>query len=89
MCEGKQNGGCNTVNGTKYKSNWEDERACMRQQSTGPTSGEWTSWLNVLDSESPADALNYTCVVENGLGKPQQQGTLLEIYGKLPFVCGR
>ena len=60
----------------------------MLSQSTGPTSGQWASWLNVLDSESPADALNYTCVVNNGLGKPQEQVTLLEIYGKLPFVAG-
>ena len=81
-CKGMQHGNCTTINRSKYRSNWMDERACMAQHSTGPTSGRWTSWLNVLGSESPDDAVNYTCVVENGLGKPQEQVALLEINGK-------
>ena len=54
----------------------------MGQHSNGPTSGRWSSWLNVLKTRYPADAVNYTCVVENDLGKPDKRVALLEIIGK-------
>lgn len=82
VCDGKQHGSCTTINRTKYKSNWLDERACMLEHSKGPTSGRWTSWLNVLATQSPDDAVNYTCVVDNDLGKQQEEVASLEINGK-------
>ena len=54
----------------------------MAQLSNGPTSGRWSSWLNVLQTRSPADAVNYSCVVDNDLGKPDKQVAFLEINGK-------
>ena len=84
VCEGKQHGSCKitAADRSKYKSSWRDERTCMAQHSNGPTSGRWSSSLKVLRTRSPADAANYTCVVDNGLGKPDKRVALLEINGK-------
>ena len=54
----------------------------MAQHSNGPNSGRWSSLLYVLRTRSPADAVNYTCVVDNDLGKPDKRVALLEINGK-------
>ena len=54
----------------------------MAQHSNGPTSGRWSSWLRVFITRSPADAVNYTCVVDNDLGKPDKRSASLEINGK-------
>ena len=84
VCEGKQYGGCRitAADRSKYKSSWRDERTCMAQNSNGPTSGRWSSWLKVFKTHSPADAVNYTCVVDNDLGKPDKRSASLEINGK-------
>ena len=60
----------------------------MVQHSRGQTSGRWSSSLTVLKTRSPADAVNYTCVVENGSGKPDKQVALLEINGKFERRSG-
>lgn len=90
VCEGKQHGNCSitATDGSKYRSNWRDERTCMVRHSSGPTSGRWTSWLYVLKTSSPADAVNYTCVVDNGLGKDKQVA-LLEINGEFADMSER
>ena len=84
VCEGKQHGRCRitAADRSKYKSSWRDERTCINQYSNGPTSGRWSSWLRVFITRSPADAVNYTCVVDNDLGKPDKRVALLEINGK-------
>lgn len=83
-CEGKQHGICKIMatDYGKYRSSWKDERTCMVQHSSGQTSGRWSSSLIVLRTHSPTDAASYSCVVQNGLGKPDKQVAVLEIYGK-------
>lgn len=83
-CEGKQHGICKIMatDYGKYRSSWKDERTCMVQHSSGQTSGRWSSSLIVLRTHSPTDAASYSCVVQNGLGKPDKQVAVLEINGK-------
>lgn len=81
-CEGKQHGICKIMATGKYRSSWKDERTCMVQHSSGQTSGRWSSSLIVLRTHSPTDAASYSCVVQNGLGKPDKQVAVLEINGK-------
>lgn len=90
VCVGKQHGSCRitATEGSKYKSYWRDERTCMVQHSNGPTSGRWSSWLNVLRTRSPADAVNYTCVVDNDSGEPDKRVSLLAIIGKFKGRSG-
>ena len=84
VCEGKQHGSCRitAADRSKYRSSWQDQRTCMGQHSNGPTSGRWSSLFSVSSTRSPADAVNYTCVVDNDLGKPDKRVALLEINGK-------
>ena len=84
VCEGKQHGSCSikAKDRSKYRSSWKDDRACIGKHPNGPTSGRWSSWLNVLKTRSPADSDNYTCVVDNDSGKPDKRVALLEIIGK-------
>ncbi|KAJ7388512.1 Fibroblast growth factor receptor [Desmophyllum pertusum] len=93
VCEGKQHGNCTITaptrdrwSSSKYKSSWLDERDCMKPHSSGPTSGRWSSSLKVLKSQYPGDAVDYTCVVNNGLGQPEEQVTTLEIIVKPVLV---
>lgn len=60
----------------------------MVQYSNGPTSGRWSSWLNVLRTRSLADAVNYTCVVDNDSGEPDKRVSLLAIIGKFKGRSG-
>ena len=81
-CDGSQHGTCKTlVDGSKYKAEWKDDRACMSEYSMGPTSGRWLSWLRVTKTQSPDDAVKYTCRVDNGRGQPQEQSASLAING--------
>lgn len=86
-CEGKQHGSCTTIDEKKYKANWVDERTCTSQLSSSPTNGRWLSWLNVMDTRFPADAVDYTCVVNNSLGVPKEQHGKLNITGKSSYNC--
>lgn len=78
-CEGKQHGSCNSVDGTKFKANWVDKRTCLSQLSSSPTSGRWLSTLDVKDTQFPADDGDYTCEVDNSLGKPVKRHAGLRI----------
>ena len=82
VCDGNQHGTCRTlVDDSKYNVRWKDDRACMSDHSMGPTSGRWVSWLKVTKTQSPDDAIKYTCSVDNGRGQPQEQSVSLAING--------
>ena len=81
VCDGKQNGTCSTKYGSKYQVDWKHDRACMGEPSSGPMSGGWVSWLNVIKTQSPADFVKYTCLVDNGNGQQTEQVVSLAING--------
>lgn len=81
VCDGKQYGKCNTLDNSRYKVQWKDERGCMLEHSMGQVSGTWISWLRVSKTRFPADATDYACVVSNGKGPARRQDASLEIYG--------
>lgn len=80
-CDGRQYGKCNNRGNSRYKVQWKDERGCMLSHSMGQVSGTWISSLRFPNTRFPADAMEYACVVSNGIGPARRQNASLEIYG--------
>lgn len=80
-CDGRQYGKCNNRGNSRYKVQWKDERGCMLNHSMGQVSGTWISSLRFPNTRFPADAMEYACVVSNGIGPARRQHASLEIYG--------